>query len=115
MKLYEFMAYELIEKMKNGDISILELTQTCFERINETEQFLHSFVNLSKDIALKRAELLDNDLKKNKKVGKLYGLPLANKDLICVKNFPTTCCSKILKDYYPPYKKGFFTIIKIFL
>ncbi|MFW9901308.1 MAG: Asp-tRNA(Asn)/Glu-tRNA(Gln) amidotransferase subunit GatA [Candidatus Thorarchaeota archaeon] len=103
MKLYEFMAYELIEKIKNKEISILELIQACFERIDETEQYLHSFVNLSKDKALKRAELLDNDLKKGKEIGKFYGLPLANKDLICVKDFQTTCCSKILKDYYPPY------------
>ncbi len=103
MKLYEFMAHELIEKIKNKDISILELTETCFERIDETEQFLHSFINLSKDKALKKAELLDDNLKKGIKIGGLYGLPLANKDLICVKDFPTTCGSKILKDYYPPY------------
>jgi len=103
MKLYEFMAYELIEKIKNKEISVLELIETSFERIDETEHFIHSFVNLSKDRALKRAKLLDNELKKGKKIGRLFGLPLANKDLICVKNFPTTCCSKILQDYRPPY------------
>lgn len=103
MKFYEYMAYELIEKIKNKELSIQELLKANFQRIEETEQILHSFVNLSKDKALKKAELLDNDLKKGKKIGRLYGLPLANKDLICVKNFPTTCSSKILHGYRPPY------------
>jgi len=103
MRFYEFMAHELIEKIKSKEVSIQELLEATFERIEETEQFLHSFVNLSKEKALKRAVLLDYDLKKGKKVGKLYGLPLANKDLICVENFPTSCCSRILQDYFPPY------------
>jgi len=97
------MAYELIKKIKNQELSIQELLIATFQRIEETEQILHSFVNLSKDKAIKKAELLDNDLKKGKKIGKLHGLPLANKDLICVKNFPTTCSSRILQDYHPPY------------
>ena len=103
MKIYEYMAHELIEKIKNKELSIKELTESSFQRLEETEQVLHSFVNLSKDKALLRAEQLDNDLKKGKKIGKLYGLPLANKDLICIENFPTTCCSKILEGYRPPY------------
>lgn len=97
------MAYELIEKIRKKEISILELLETCFERIEETEQILHSFVNLSKEKAFEKAKSLDKELKKNKKIGCLYGLPLANKDLICVRNFPTTCCSKILSEFRPPY------------
>lgn len=103
MKLYEYMAYELIEKIRKKEISILELLETCFERIEESEQILHSFVNLSKEKAFEKAKSLDKDLKENKKIGCLYGVPLANKDLICVRNFPTTCCSKILSDFRPPY------------
>ncbi|MFX0037299.1 MAG: Asp-tRNA(Asn)/Glu-tRNA(Gln) amidotransferase subunit GatA [Candidatus Hermodarchaeota archaeon] len=103
MKLYELMAYELIEKIRNKEISILELIELCFERINETEHELHSFVNLSKEEALEKAKLKDKALKKGKKIGKLFGLPLANKDLICIKNYPTTCCSKILEGYRPPF------------
>ncbi len=103
MKLYEFMAYELIEKIRNKEVSILELIETFFERIDETEHILHSFVNFSKEKALEKAKSLDNDLKKGNKIGKLYGLPLANKDLICVKDFLTTCASKILQGFHPPY------------
>ncbi len=103
MKLYEFMAYELIEKIRNKEISILELIETCYERIEETENILHSFVNLSKEKALLKAKKLDNSLKNDKKIGRLYGTPFANKDLICVRDFPTTCGSKILYNYRPPY------------
>ena len=103
MKLFEYMGYELIEKIKNKEISVQELTEACFKRIEETEPILHSFVTLSKEKALEKAKSLDSDLKKGKKVGSLYGLPLANKDLICVKDFPTTCGSKILEGYHPPY------------
>ncbi|MFW9969671.1 MAG: Asp-tRNA(Asn)/Glu-tRNA(Gln) amidotransferase subunit GatA [Candidatus Odinarchaeota archaeon] len=103
MKLYEYMAYELIEKIRNRQFSIQELMETCFERIEETEHILHSFVNLSKETALNKAKSLDKKLKQGKNVGRLYGLPFANKDLICVKDFPTTCCSKILYEYRPPY------------
>jgi aspartyl-tRNA(Asn)/glutamyl-tRNA(Gln) amidotransferase subunit A len=103
MKLYEFMAHELIEKIKNKEISILEAIESCFERIEATEHLLHSFINLSKERAIKKAKNLDSKLKKGKNIGKLYGLPLANKDLICVKDFLTTCGSKILKGFRPPY------------
>ena len=103
MKLFEYMGYELIEKIKKKEITIQELVETCFQRIEETEHLLHSFVSLKKEKALEKAKILDEKLKKGNKIGSLYGLPIANKDLICVKDFPTTCSSKILKDYHPPY------------
>jgi len=97
------MGYELIEKIKNKEISIQELIETSFQRIEESEHLLHSFVNFSKEKALERAKLKDKDLKKGREIGSFYGLPLANKDLICIKGFPTTCCSRILKGYHSPY------------
>jgi aspartyl-tRNA(Asn)/glutamyl-tRNA(Gln) amidotransferase subunit A len=103
MELYNYMAHELIDKIQNKEISIKNLIQSTFDRIETTEPLIHSFVNLSKDKALKKAKEYDIKIQKGKKVGRLFGLPLANKDLICLKGFPTTCCSKILKGYRPPY------------
>jgi len=97
------MGYELIEKVKSFEVEIQELLETIYDRIEETESHLHSFVTTSKEEALAKAKVFDKNLKKGKNIGNLYGLPLANKDLICVKNFPTTCCSKILQGYHPPY------------
>ncbi|MFX1480805.1 MAG: amidase, partial [Promethearchaeota archaeon] len=103
MKFYEYMAYELIEKIKNKEIKIEETIQQVYERIENTDDKLHSFVHLSKDRALKKANYLDLKLKKGESIGRLYGLPVGIKDLICIKDSPTTCGSKILYDYKPPY------------
>jgi aspartyl-tRNA(Asn)/glutamyl-tRNA(Gln) amidotransferase subunit A len=103
MKLYEYMGYELIEKVKDRDIKIQGILESCYKRIDEVESQLHSFVNLDKEKSSKKAKTYDENLKKGKKIGKLFGLPLANKDLICVNGFPTTCGSKILEGYRPPY------------
>jgi len=103
MELYNYMGYELIEKVINREITIQDVIQTSFDRIETTDNLIHSFVKLSKDKALKKAKEYDIKIQKGQKVGRLYGLPFANKDLICLKGFPTTCCSKILRQYRPPY------------
>ncbi|NHJ21499.1 MAG: Asp-tRNA(Asn)/Glu-tRNA(Gln) amidotransferase subunit GatA [Candidatus Lokiarchaeota archaeon] len=97
------MGYELIEKIKDGNIKIRDILESCSKRIDEVEPQLHSFVTLNIEKSLSKAKYYDDQLKKGKKIGKLFGLPLANKDLICVRDFPTTCSSKILQDYRPPY------------
>ncbi len=103
MELYEYMGYELIEKIRNREIRLYELLHSVFERIHSTENLLHSFVCLSEKKALMKAQEYDSNLQKGKKIGKLFGLPFANKDLISINDFPTTCCSNILKGYKPPY------------
>ncbi len=103
MKLYEYMGYELIERIKDREVKIQDILESCYKRIDEVEPQLHSFVNLDKEKSSEEAKKYDENLKKGKKIGKLLGLPLANKDLICVKGFPTTCGSKILEGFRPPY------------
>jgi aspartyl-tRNA(Asn)/glutamyl-tRNA(Gln) amidotransferase subunit A len=103
MRFYEYMAFELIEKIKTKECTIEEIIQESFQRIEEIEEKLHSFVHLHKAKALAKAKTLDKNLRKGKQIGKLYGLPFGIKDLICIKNSPTTCGSKILSEYNPPY------------
>ncbi|MHA2399880.1 MAG: amidase family protein, partial [Promethearchaeota archaeon] len=103
MKLHEYMAFELIEKIKNKEITIEEVIHQTFDRIEKIERVVHSFVYLTKEEAIKKAKKLDNKLKSGKKIGRLYGLPIGIKDLICIKDTPTTCGSKILESYSPPY------------
>jgi len=103
MKLYEYMGFELIKKIRDRDIKIQDILESCHKRIDEVESQLHSFVNLDKENGIKKAKKYDENLEKGKKIGKLFGLPLANKDLICVNGFPTTCGSKILEGFRPPY------------
>jgi len=97
------MGYELIEKLRDREVKIQDILESCHIRIIEVESQLHSFVNLEKENSLIKAKQFDKNIKNGKKIGKFYGLPLANKDLICIKDYPTTCCSKILQDYHPPY------------
>ncbi len=103
MKILDSMAYELIEKIRHKKISIVEIIQQTIDKIEETEQLVHSFVNLSFEDAIKKAKVLDEKLNKGQQLGRLYGLPIAIKDVICVKNSLTTCGSKILENYKPPY------------
>jgi len=103
VKILDSMAYELIEKIRHKKISIVEIIQQTIDKIEETEQLVHSFVNLSFEDAIKKAKVLDEKLNKGQQLGRLYGLPIAIKDVICVKNSLTTCGSKILENYKPPY------------
>ncbi len=97
------MGYELLEKIKKKEITIQEVVQSIYDRIESTEQLLHSFVNLSKNKTLEKAKEYDLRLKKSNRAGMLFGLPFANKDLICIGGFLTTCGSKILEGFRPPY------------
>ena len=103
MDLMDLMGFELIDKIKNGELTIERYMQETYERIEDTEDQLHSFVHLSKDKALKKAKEFDKKLTEGSTLDKLYGLPIAIKDCICVKGSPTTCASKILEGYKPPY------------
>ncbi|MBY9009841.1 MAG: Asp-tRNA(Asn)/Glu-tRNA(Gln) amidotransferase subunit GatA, partial [Candidatus Lokiarchaeota archaeon] len=103
MELYQYMGYELLEKIKNKEITVQDVVQSTYDRIESTDHLLHSYVTLSKNTALEKAKEHDLNLKNSKNIGRLYGLTLANKDLICVSGFPTTCGSKILEGFRPPY------------
>ena len=103
MEFYNYMGYELLDKIRNGEITIQEVVQSTYERIESTDHLLHSYVNLSKHAALEKAKEYDLDQKKNGHARRLYGLTYANKDLICIDGFPTTCGSKILEGFRPPY------------
>lgn len=103
MELSRYMGYELIEKIKHKEITISDIITQIYQQIEYTEDKLHSFVHLNEKKALKKAESLDNRIRDGNNMGRLYGLPIAIKDLICVKSSPTTCCSRILEGYKPPY------------
>jgi aspartyl-tRNA(Asn)/glutamyl-tRNA(Gln) amidotransferase subunit A len=98
MELIELKGWQLREKILNGDVDIIELVKSYLKKIKETDGKIHAYVYFDEEKVIKRAKEL-----KNKKKGKLYGLPISIKDNICVKDEPTTCCSRILKDFSPPY------------
>ena len=102
MKPFELSIAEASKQMAEGDITAVALTQSCLERLEEVEKDIHAFITIDKEGALKQAEEADKQ-RKNGKAGRLCGIPLSIKDLLATKGLKTTCGSKILENYIPPY------------
>lgn len=102
MDLYKLTIRELREKLKRREISAKELTLEYLRRIEQVDKDIHSFITITKDDALKQAEDADNKITGGEDLP-LLGIPLAIKDLICINGVRTTCGSKILSNFIPPY------------
>ena len=88
------------EKLKNKEITAVELTQAYLDNIEKTDEKLHSYITITKDLALKQAKKIDE---KGDFSNPLTGIPMNLKDIICTSGVKTTACSKILEDFVPPY------------
>ncbi|MBI5057598.1 MAG: Asp-tRNA(Asn)/Glu-tRNA(Gln) amidotransferase subunit GatA [Nitrospirae bacterium] len=98
MELYSLNIQEAKAAIDKGDITPEELTEAIFKRIETVEDKIHSFVTINKENALLQAKATGN----NKRP--LAGIPLAIKDNMCTKGVRTTCSSKILENFVPPYE-----------
>ena len=103
MQLYELTAHELHEKLKQGEITSVEITKSVFDRIGEVEDRIKAYITLTEELAMEQAQAADELFKKGDDVWPLTGIPVAIKDLICTKGILTTCASKILGNFAPPY------------
>ncbi|MGH7827024.1 MAG: Asp-tRNA(Asn)/Glu-tRNA(Gln) amidotransferase subunit GatA [Candidatus Binatia bacterium] len=95
--------HELSDKLRNREISAQELTQAVFSRIAETEDRVHSYITLSRDLALEQAGQADERLRQETDPHPLLGIPLAIKDNFVTQGMRTTAGSKILGEFLPPY------------
>ena len=109
MNLYEMSAAKLSKMIKSKEISALELTNNIFSRINSVESKIQSYVTLCEEDAIKTAKLVDEKISKSEQISSLAGIPIGIKDNICTKNILTTCSSKMLNNFIPPYDA---TVIK---
>lgn len=95
-------ATDLATRMRNKDVSAVELMTACYDRIEAVNPQVNALVALlSREAALALAEQADADLAAGKPVGKLHGMPWALKDMEDVVGFPTTRGSLVFKDYMP--------------
>jgi aspartyl-tRNA(Asn)/glutamyl-tRNA(Gln) amidotransferase subunit A len=96
-------SHELHSLLINKKISSVELTEAVFERIEKVEGQVKAFVTLTKDAAIAQAKDADERIKTNQNITPLTGIPVAVKDNMCTRGILTTCSSKILANYIPPY------------
>ncbi len=99
MELNTLTGHRLIELLDKKDISPIDICNNIISRIEKTEKSLNALAHFDKEASLQRCR----NLKKDAKKGALWGIPIFIKDNICVKDELTTCSSKILKGFKPPY------------
>ena len=85
------------------EITSVELTKDVISRIDEVEDDVKAYLSQTRDEALKQAEAADARIAKGEEISFLEGIPGAIKDNICTKGITTTCASKILEHFVPPY------------
>lgn len=101
MELRELTALELGAAIKKGEVSVPEATQAALDAIAARDGALNSFVTVTAEQAVERAKALQTGVKEV--TSPLYGVPMGIKDNICTKGVKTSCASKILGDFRPPY------------
>jgi len=103
VKLHELTAHELSERLASGEVSAVEVAEAIFARIEEVEGQVDAFLALTRDQALEQARQVDDRRAGGEKLGALAGVPIGIKDVLCTKGVLTTCGSRILEGFRPPY------------
>ncbi|MEI7944134.1 MAG: Asp-tRNA(Asn)/Glu-tRNA(Gln) amidotransferase subunit GatA [Actinomycetes bacterium] len=105
-------AAEMAAALSAGEISSEALTQAHLDRIADVDAQVHAFLHVDTDGALSQARVVDAARAKGEKLSPLAGVPLALKDVMVQKGVPTTCGSKILEGWRPPYDATVVTKLK---
>ena len=102
MALYSLEVVSVSEGIKSREFSVEEYVSQLLERIEKIEPKINAFVSLNKE-GLDRARTLDKKIRDGEQIGPLAGVAMSIKDNICTKGLKTTCASKMLESYVPPY------------
>ncbi len=108
MKLHELTITQAHKLLKKNEISARELTRATLEHVGSIEGKIGAYITLLEDMAMTQAESADQAIAKGN-CHPLTGIPIAVKDLICIKGQKTTCASRILENFISPYDA---TVIK---
>lgn len=103
MSLYQHTARELHEKLLAKECSAKEIAESVFARIDACEERVGAYVTLEREGAIAAAETVDKKIAAGEAIGPLAGIPIAVKDNICTKGVLTTCASRMLYNFRPPY------------
>ena len=103
MDVFELTAHEAAEKLVKREISSAELVKSLLDRIRAVEPKIHAYLTIMEDEALSQAKEADKRLLSEHNPPPLTGIPVAVKDNICIRGVRTSCGSKILQNFIPPY------------
>src|SRR5262245_26849271 len=101
--LTERPASELLDALAQGAVSAEDLTRQHLDVIRQREPAVGAFLLVDEEGALAQARSVDERRRRGESLGRLAGLPVALKDILCTRGARTTCGSKILRDFIPPY------------
>jgi len=103
VKLYEYTAHELAKMIRSKDVTVPQIVASVYDNIDNVEKDINAYISLQKEEAMKKAEEIQKEFDSGKDMPILAGIPIAVKDNICTKNMKTTCASKMLENFEPPY------------
>jgi aspartyl-tRNA(Asn)/glutamyl-tRNA(Gln) amidotransferase subunit A len=103
MELYQKTIHEIAADLKAKKVSSVELTKATMAHLKAVEPKVQSFITVTEELALAQAAEADKRLASGDNVTALTGVPLGIKDLLCTKGVQTTCASKMLEGFKPPY------------
>lgn len=103
MSFHGLSASEIARKVRAREFSVTEIVTDSLERIGSLDGTLNAMITIERNRALERAAKLDSALASGEGPGPMTGVPVIVKDNMCTRGIPTTCASRILSDWKPPY------------
>lgn len=102
MELCQLTIHELQDRIRSGETTPTAILQSVFDRIDRVEDDVHAYITTFRNEAFDLAARQDEEVRR-RDFKALTGIPIALKDILCTKGFRTTCGSKILHNFIPPY------------
>ncbi|MBS7640002.1 Asp-tRNA(Asn)/Glu-tRNA(Gln) amidotransferase subunit GatA [Candidatus Bathyarchaeota archaeon] len=102
-RLYELNALDVIDRIRRQEITAEDYIESIISRIRRLDEKINAFITPNFEEALERAREIDRRISRGEVVGRLAGVAIAIKDNICTLNLRTTCASRMLENFIPPY------------